>query len=84
MVRNAPRDAAVFGVDLGKNVFHVVGLDDRGAVIQRVKLRRETLLAFFERAARTLVGMEACPARSGWRASCRRWVTGSASCRRSS
>jgi transposase len=61
MVRNAPRDAAVFGVDLGKNVFHVVGLDDRGAVIQRVKLRRETLLAFFERAARTVVGMEACP-----------------------
>lgn len=52
MVRNAPRDAAVFGVDLGKNVFHVVGLDDRGAVIQRVKLRRETLLAFFERAGR--------------------------------
>ena len=24
MIRNAPRDAAVFGVDLGKNVFHVV------------------------------------------------------------
>jgi hypothetical protein len=59
MIRNAPRDAAVFGVDLGKNVFHVVGLDDRGAVIQRVKLRREALLAFFERAARTVVGMEA-------------------------
>ncbi len=61
MIRNAPRDAAIYGVDLGKNVFHVVGLDDRGAVIQRVKLRRETLLAFFERAARTVVGMEACP-----------------------
>jgi transposase len=30
-------------------------------LIQRVKLRRETLLAFFERAARTVVGMEACP-----------------------
>jgi len=61
MIRNAPRDAAVYGVDLGKNVFHVVGLDDRGAVIQRVRFRRDTLLAFFERAARTLVGMEACP-----------------------
>jgi transposase len=24
-------------------------------------LRRETLLAFFDRAARTVVGMEACP-----------------------
>lgn len=61
MIRNAPRDAAVFGVDLGKNIFHVVGLDERGAVVQRVKFRRDTLLAFFERARPTLVGMEACP-----------------------
>lgn len=61
MTRNSPKDAAVYGIDLGKNVFHVVGLDDRGAVLQRVKLRRETLLAFFEQAARTIVGMEACP-----------------------
>lgn len=61
MIRNAPRDAAVYGVDLGKNIFHVVGLDSCGAVVQRVKFRRETLLAFFERATRTVVGMEACP-----------------------
>ncbi len=61
MIRNAPKDAAVYGVDLGKNIFHVVGLDSRGAVIQRVKFRRDSLLAFFERAMRTTVGMEACP-----------------------
>jgi transposase len=61
MIRNIPRDAAVYGVDLGKNVFHVVGLDSTGAVVQRVKFRRDTLLAFFERAGRTVVGMEACP-----------------------
>ena len=61
MIRNAPRSAAVYGVDLGKNVFHVVGLDDRGAVVQRAKFRRDTLLVFFERAGRCLVGMEACP-----------------------
>ena len=79
MIRNAPRDAAVFGVDLGKNVFHVVGLDDRGAVIQRVKLRRETLLAFVERAARTVVGMEACPGSQWLARKLQRWVTGSAS-----
>ena len=30
-------------------------------VVQRVKFRRDTLLIFFERAARTIVGMEACP-----------------------
>jgi transposase len=61
MIRSAPKSAAVYGVDLGKNLFHVVGLDDRGAVVQRVKFRRHTLLAFFERADRTIVGMEACP-----------------------
>jgi len=61
MIRNAPRDAAVYGVDLGKNIFHVVGLDERGAVVQRVKFRRDTLLSFFERAKRSVVGMEACP-----------------------
>ena len=61
MLRNAPQAAAVYGVDLGKSPFHVVGLDERGAVIQRVKFRRETLLAFFARASASLVGMEACP-----------------------
>ena len=60
MNRTVPRGAAVYGVDLGKNVFHVVGLDADGAVIQRAKFRRETLLAFFEQAHTAIVGMEAC------------------------
>jgi hypothetical protein len=46
MIRNAPKEAAVFGVDLGKNLFHVVGLDARGGVVQRAKFRRDTVLAF--------------------------------------
>lgn len=60
-IRNKPRDAAVFGVDIGKNVFHVCGLDASGSPVQRASFRRETLLQFFERAAPTTVGMEACP-----------------------
>ena len=60
-LRNKPRDAAVFGVDIGKNVFHVVGLNAAGAPIQRATFRRETLLQFFERASPTVIGMEACP-----------------------
>ena len=60
-IRNKPRPAAVFGIDIGKNLFHVVGLDPTGAPIQKVTFRRETLLQFFERASPTLVGMEACP-----------------------
>ena len=60
MLRNKPRDAAVYGVDIGKTVFHVVGLDGTGQPIQKAKFRRDTLLQFFERAAPAVVGMEAC------------------------
>lgn len=59
--RNLPKDAAVFGIDIGKNVFHVVGIDASGAPIQKATLRRETIVQFFERAKPTVVGMEACP-----------------------
>ena len=61
MIRNKPRGATVYGIDLGKNIFHVVGTDPAGNVVQRVKFRRDTLRAFFERAERAVVGMEACP-----------------------
>jgi transposase len=61
MIRNKPRGATVYGVDLGKNIFHVVGTEPASNVVQRVKFRWDTLLAFFERAEPALVGMEACP-----------------------
>jgi len=63
--RNAPRPAAVYGIDIGKNVSHVVGPDRGGEPVQRVRFRRETLLKFFERAAPAIVGMESC-AGSQW------------------
>src|SRR3954447_24585358 len=58
--RNKPRPATVFGIDIGKNLFHVVGLDATGMPIQKATFRRDTLLQFFERAGPALVGMEAC------------------------
>ena len=61
MTRNQPRECTVFGIDIGKNVFHICGLDGDGVPIQRCKLRRDTLLQFFERASQTTIGMEACP-----------------------
>lgn len=60
-IRNKPRNAPVYGIDLGKNLFHVVGIDVEGTPVQKASFRRETLLQFFERAAPALVGMEACP-----------------------
>jgi transposase len=58
---NKPRECAVFGIDIGKNLFHIVGLDGDGSPLQRAKFRRDTLLKFFGGAQRTLIGMEACP-----------------------
>ncbi len=63
--RNAPRPAAVYGIDIGKNIFHVVGLDSGGEPVRRVRFRRGTLVQFFERAAPAIVGIESC-AGSQW------------------
>jgi len=60
-MRNKPRRAATYGVDIGKNTFHVVGTDASGQIIQKANFRRQTLLTFFEQAQPALVGMEACP-----------------------
>jgi transposase len=37
---------SVLGIDLGKNVFHVYGIDERGQPIVRNKLMRRKLHAF--------------------------------------
>ena len=51
---------SVFGVDLGKNVYSVVGLEASGAVVMRRRIRRETLIALAEKLPACVVGMEAC------------------------
>ena len=50
---------AVLGIDLGKNVCSVVGLDASGAVVMRRRMRRETLIALAEKLPPCVVGMEA-------------------------
>lgn len=60
-----PRPAAVYGIDIGKNIFHVVVLASDGVPVQKVRFRRDTLLQFFEQAAPANVGMESC-AGSQW------------------
>ncbi len=51
---------SVLGVDLGKNVCSVVGLNESGAVVMRRKMRRETLIGLAEKLPACVVGMEAC------------------------
>jgi transposase len=50
----------VLGIDVGKTVFHVVGLDQRGEVVVRKKLSRKQLLAYTANLSVNTIGMEAC------------------------
>ena len=48
------------GIDLGKTVFHLVGLDVRGEVVVRKKCSRNQILGFTGNLHVSLIGMEAC------------------------
>jgi Transposase len=50
----------VLGIDLGKTVFHAVGLDSAGRVVIRKKCSRRQLLAFTANLQVQLIGMESC------------------------
>jgi transposase len=51
---------AVVGIDIGKNPFHVVGQDERGAIVLHQKWSPGQLAARFASMPPCLVGMEAC------------------------
>jgi transposase len=51
---------AVIGIDIGKNSFHLVGLDERGAIVMRQKWSRGQVEVRFANMPPCLVGMEAC------------------------
>ena len=51
---------ATMGIDIGKNSFHVVGLDQRGAIVLRQKWSRRQIEARLANVPRCLIGMEAC------------------------
>src|SRR5919112_6772931 len=51
---------AVIGVDIGKEVFHLVGFVADGKIAFRKKIRRLGLREAFEKLPPCLVGMEAC------------------------
>jgi len=51
---------AVIGIDIGKNSFHVVGLDRRGAIVLRQKWSRGQVETRLANLPPCLIGMEAC------------------------
>jgi hypothetical protein len=51
---------AVIGVDIGKNSFHIIGLDGRGVIVLRQKWSRGQVEARLANMSPCLIGMEAC------------------------
>jgi transposase len=51
---------ALIGIDIGKNSFHVVGLDRRGAIVLRQKWSRGQVETRLANIPPCLIGMEAC------------------------
>ena len=53
-------DIRTVGIDLGKNVFHLVCMAEAGEIVKRRKCTRPQLFAFFKNLQPVLIGMEAC------------------------
>ena len=60
MPKSASAEIAVIGIDIGKNSFHVVGHDKRGAIVLRQKFSRGQIETRLANMPPCLVGMEAC------------------------
>lgn len=54
------------GLDLAKNIFHVVGVDHHGKQIFRKQLRRKQVAKWFVQQPPSLVGIEACGGSHYW------------------
>lgn len=54
------------GLDLAKNIFHVVGFNHHGKQLFRKQLRRKQVTAWFAQQPVSLVGIEACSGSHYW------------------
>ena len=59
-------EAVTIGLDIAKQVFQVHGVEAKGTVVVRWKLRRSEVCAFFERLPSCLIGLEACATGHHW------------------
>ena len=55
----AATSAHTIGIDTGKNTLHLIGLDDKGAIVLREKVARGRIAARFANVSRCLIGIEA-------------------------
>jgi transposase len=57
---------SVVGIDIAKQVFHLVGMDEQGTILVRKRLYRAQVMAFIAQLPPTLIGMEACGGAHYW------------------
>ena len=60
MLETVKTTVAVIGIDIGKNSFHVVGLNQRGAIVLRQRWSRGQVGSRLANMPPCLIGMEAC------------------------
>jgi len=58
--KNSTNPIATIGIDIGKNTFHLIGLDKQGAIVMQTKLSRSQLGRRLVTVSPCLIGMEAC------------------------
>jgi transposase len=58
--QSTPSPIATIGIDIGENTFHLVGLDQRGAIVLQLKSSRKQFERRLANLPRCLIGMEAC------------------------
>jgi hypothetical protein len=66
---------AVIGIDIGKNSFHIVGHDNRGAIVLRQKWSRGQVEARLVNMQPCLIGMEALRRRASSQSQPRRFAS---------
>ncbi len=60
-------ELSIVGIDLGKNWFHLIGLNERGATVLRKKLNRDTTRRICsDGITRCVVATESCPGSQYW------------------
>ncbi len=74
-LRNAPRPAAVYGVDIGKNIFHVVGTDSGGSPSSELASDATRCCSSLREQRRRSSGWNRAQDHNGLPGDCKRWGT---------
>jgi transposase len=57
---------SIVGIDIAKQVFHLVGMDEHGTILVRKRLYRAQVMACIAQLPPTRIGREACGGAHDW------------------